>query len=72
MFMTLFKRTRLDQYLRNIPCMYLSLAQVLEGKKLLKIATDQIKGLRERVFTLEEENQRLKFENGNIQVKRFW
>ncbi|KAK3088191.1 hypothetical protein FSP39_015959 [Pinctada imbricata] len=42
--------------------------EVLEGKKLLKIATDQIKGLRERVFTLEEETQRLKILTNNIQT----
>lgn len=35
-------------------------AEILEGKKLLKIATDQIKGLRERMFTLEEENRCLR------------
>ena len=40
--------------------LYLLFFQILEGKKLLKIATDQIKGLRERMFTLEEENRCLR------------
>ncbi|XP_069106389.1 uncharacterized protein [Argopecten irradians] len=31
--------------------------EVLDSKKLLRIASDQIKGLRERVLTLEEENK---------------
>ncbi|XP_060067410.1 uncharacterized protein LOC132547643 isoform X2 [Ylistrum balloti] len=32
-------------------------SEVLDSKKLLRIASDQIKGLRERVLTLEEENK---------------
>eukprot|EP00105_Crassostrea_gigas_P043139 XP_019927287.1 PREDICTED: paramyosin-like [Crassostrea gigas] len=40
-------------------------AEILEGKKLLKIATGQIKGLRERMFTLEEENRCLRITYAN-------
>ncbi|XP_033727449.1 myosin-16-like isoform X2 [Pecten maximus] len=32
-------------------------SEVMDSKKLLRIASDQIKGLRERVLTLEEENK---------------
>ena len=34
--------------------------QLLENQKHMRIASDQISGLRERLQILEEENQRLK------------